>query len=185
MREKILLKSPGRPEPCVILTGMPGAGKSTVGKLLAQAVTWAYLDTDHLIEAIYARRLQEVTDAMSKEQFLDTESAVILTLRANRAIIGTGGSVVYREATMRHLKSLGTIVYLSAPLETIKERVARNPDRGLAIAPGQTMEDLFAEREALYKRWADVVCDTGSNSPQGCADELCQKLFKNGMLSAC
>ena len=63
--------------------------------------------------------------------------------------------------------------------------MARNPDRGLAIAPGQTIEDLFAEREALYKRWADLVCDTGSNSPQGCADELCRKLFKNGMLSAC
>ena len=133
------MKVPGLTEDkCVTLIGMAGAGKSTVGRAVAERLGWAYVDTDHLIESTYGARLQDVTDALDKERFLDV----------------TGGSVVYRPEAMRYLTSLGPVVFLDVPLPLILERISRKPDRGLAIAPGQTVEDLFREREALYRQWA-------------------------------
>lgn len=139
---------------CVTLIGMAGAGKSTVGRAVAERLGWASVDTDYLIESAYGARLQDVTDRLDKETFLDVECRVILSLRMQRAVLATGGSVVYRSEAMRYLSSLGPVVFLDVPLPTILERLARKPDRGLAIAPGQTVEDLFREREALYRQWA-------------------------------
>ena len=149
------MKVPGLTEGnCVTLIGMAGAGKSTVGRAVAERLGWASVDTDYLIEATYGARLQDVTDALDKEAFLDVEARVILSLRMQRTVLATGGSVVYRPEAMRYLVSLGPVVFLDVPLPLILERIARKPDRGLAIAPGQTVEDLFREREALYRRWA-------------------------------
>lgn len=145
---------------CVTLIGMAGAGKSTIGRKLAERLGWAQVDTDFLIEAAYGVRLQTVADALSKEEFLDMEGAVIRTLRVRRAVLSTGGSVIYRAEAMRHLKAMGPVVYLDVRLPVILERISRKPDRGLAIAPGQTVEDLFREREALYRQWADVAVPT-------------------------
>ena len=140
------MKVPGLTEDkCVTLIGMAGAGKSTVGRAVAERLGWAYVDTDHLIESTYGARLQDVTDALDKERFLDVEARVIQSLRMQRAVLATGGSVVYRPEAM---------VFLDVPLPLILERISRKPDRGLAIAPGQTVEDLFREREALYRQWA-------------------------------
>ena len=138
-----LVAAPARLAPCIILIGMAGAGKSTVGGVLARELGWAFLDSDHLIEALYGARLQDVTDALGKEAFLDAECTVIRAIKANRTVIGTGGSVVYREEAMRHLAKLGPIVHLDLPLAVIEERIARNPQRGLAIAPGQTLPTSF------------------------------------------
>ena len=149
------MKVPGLTEDkCVTLIGMAGAGKSTVGRAVAERLGWAYVDTDHLIESTYGARLQDVTDALDKERFLDVEARVIQSLRMQRAVLATGGSVVYRPEAMRYLTSLGPVVFLDVPLPLILERISRKPDRGLAIAPGQTVEDLFREREALYRQWA-------------------------------
>ena len=143
------MKVPGLTEDkCVTLIGMAGAGKSTVGRAVAERLGWAYVDTDHLIESTYGARLQDVTDALDKERFLDVEARVIQSLRMQRAVLATGGSVVYRPEAMRYLTSLGPVVFLDVPLPLILERISRKPDRGLAIAPGQTVEDLFREREA-------------------------------------
>ena len=164
-----LLTSPSRPAPCVILIGMAGAGKSTVGSLLARELGWAFLDSDHVMEALYGARLQDITDALDKESFLDLEAAVICSIRAHRTVIGTGGSVVYREAAMRHLAGLGSLVHLDVSLSVIEERIARNPERGLAIAPGQTLADIFHEREALYARWRQLHCLCQNRSARQCA----------------
>ena len=145
--------------PCVVLIGMAGAGKSTVGMALAQTLGWAFMDSDYLMEALYADRLQSVTDALSKEAFLDLEAVVLGSIRVQRTVIATGGSAVYRPQAMAHLATLGPVVFLDVPLETIEERIARNPDRGLAIAPGQTLADIFYEREALYNHYATLRCD--------------------------
>ena len=135
------MKVPGLTEDkCVTLIGMAGAGKSTVGRAVAERLGWA--------------RLQDVTDALDKERFLDVEARVIQSLRMQRAVLATGGSVVYPPEAMRYLTSLGPVVFLDVPLPLILERISRKPDRGLAIAPGQTVEDLFREREALYRQWA-------------------------------
>ena len=162
--------------PCVVLIGMAGAGKSTVGMALAQTLGWAFMDSDHLMEALYADRLQAVTDALSKEAFLDLEAVVLGSIRVQRTVIATGGSAVYRPRTMEHLASLGPIVFLDVPMETIEERVARNPDRGLAIAPGQTLADIFYEREALYKHYATLRCDARQKTPQQCARWIAEHL---------
>lgn len=147
---------------CLTLIGMAGAGKSTVGRAVADLLGWAYVDTDYLIEATYGARLQDVTDALDKETFLDVESRIILSLRMQRTVLATGGSVVYREEAMRCLTALGPVVFLDVPLGVILERIARKPDRGLAIAPGQTVEDLFRERESLYRRWATCRVEPGN-----------------------
>ena len=163
------VKSPARAAPCVVLIGMAASGKTTVGKILAESLNWAFLDSDHLIEAIYGRRLQDITDELGKERFLDVEGTILSSIRANRAVIGTGGSAVYRDEAMRHLKTLGTVVYLDVPFETIERRIARNPQRGLAIAPGQTLADLFLEREERYRQLADLLCSASNGNARQCA----------------
>lgn len=162
--------------PCVILIGMPGVGKTTIGKLLARELQWAFMDTDAALEALYAAPLQSVTDALGKESFLSAECSLICSLRLNRCVIATGGSVVYQKKAMQHLGKLGPIVHVYAPFETIEARVAEKPDRGIAIGPGQTLADLYAEREALYKKYAVLKCDSERLAPEECARFLAQHL---------
>ena len=161
---------------CITIIGMAGAGKSTVGKQLARLLDWKLMDTDQLIESVYGVPLQDITDALGKDAFLDAEAVVICSIRAQRVVLATGGSVVYRENAMAHLRSLGPIAYLDVPLPVILERIARNPLRGLAIAPGQSVEDLFRERETLYTRYADCTVDAGALLPEACAKAILKQL---------
>lgn len=154
--------------PCITIIGMAGTGKSTVGKALAHHLNWAFVDTDHIIEAAYAAKLQDVADSLSKEEFLDVEASIVQSCFFNRTVIATGGSVVYREKTMEHLATLGIRVYLKVDLDLILERIAKNPERGLAIAPGQTIEELFHERELLYQKYADITLDAKTMLPKDC-----------------
>lgn len=158
--------------PCITLVGMPGSGKSTVGLALAQHLRWGFVDSDSVVEATYGVPLQKITDVMTKEEFLDVEATVIASLRLFRVVIATGGSVVYREKAMQHLHSLGPVVHLHAELATIEERIARKPDRGLAIAPGQTIADIYAERQALYARHAQCRINADSLSPEECVQAI-------------
>lgn len=162
--------------PSIIIIGMAGAGKSTIGKALAHYLNWAFVDTDNIIEANYATKLQNVADKLSKEEFLDTEATIIQSIYFNRTVIATGGSVVYREKAMEHLAKLGVIVHLKVDLNLIIERIAKNPDRGLAIAPGQTIEDLFYEREKLYQKYANITFEAKNLTPKDCVLELVKKL---------
>ena len=158
-----------RDEWCISLIGMAGAGKTTIGKLAASALGWAFADSDHIIESAYAAPLQKISDALGKDAFIDMEAEIVGGLRLSRTVLATGGSVVYRASAMEHLRTMGPVVYLKAHIGVILERIARNPERGLAIAPGQTVEDLFREREALYERYATVTVDTTGLSPEECA----------------
>lgn len=151
-------------QPCIALIGMAASGKTTIGKALAKHLGWAHVDADAVIEAQYGVSLQTLAESMTKEAFLDCEATVIKSLRLQRTVLSTGGSVVYRPEAMKHLQKLGPIVRLSVELPEILERIARKPDRGLAIAPGQTIEDLVAERELLYIQWADHTIETAGNS---------------------
>lgn len=169
---------PALEQGCITLIGMAGAGKTTIGRLVARSLDWAFVDSDHVIEAVFAAPLQSIADAMSKEAFIDVEAEIVSALRLSRTVVATGGSVVYRQKTMEHLATLGPVVYLDVPRQTVFERIARNPDRGLAIAPGQTLEDLFAEREALYRRYATVRVELASLSPSESADLVLEKLSR-------
>ncbi len=175
-------KAQSHKTPCITLIGMPGVGKSTVGTSLAKELSWSFVDSDYVIESIYGVPLQKVADALSKEEFLDMEMQVVASLRLFRTVIATGGSVVYRETAMAHLRSLGPIVYLRAPLDMLLERIARNPDRGIAIAPGQTIEDLFKERTALYEAYAHCTLDVNDFTPEECAQHIVHVLRTDNLL---
>jgi shikimate kinase len=171
-----LMTPPSHPSPCIILIGMAASGKSTVGKELARELAWAFLDSDHLIEATYGQPLQTILESLGKESFLRVESALLCTLKVSRTVIATGGSVVYREETMLHLASLGTIVHLDVAWPVIEQRLIRNPQRGLVIAKEQTLANLFNERRSLYRRWGGVRVPAHAESPKEYAKRIIQEL---------
>ena len=156
---------PGKvgPQGCISIVGMAAAGKTTLGRALAAHIGWPQIDTDNVIEATYGARLQNITDKLDKESFLDLEGEIISRLNVRRCIISTGGSAVYRDFAIQHLKSLGPIVYISVPLPIILERFARKPERGMAMNPGQTIEELYAERARLYEAAADFTLQGGKS----------------------
>ena len=115
-----------------------------------------------------------MTDALGKEAFLDAECTVIRAISANRR--SSAPAAWSERGAMRYLAKLGPIVHLDLPLAVIEERIARNPQRGLAIAPGQTLADIFREREALYAAWADLRCDSQGKNPRECAQWILRHL---------
>jgi len=157
---------------CVSLIGMAGAGKSTLGRLLAEKLGWAHLDTDRLIESYYGLPLQELLDSMGLKDFLKAEETLVSMLSVRRTVISTGGSVIYGPAAMERLKLLGPVVHLSISLETFLGRVGDAGNRGLAIAPGLTREDLFRERQPLYQAAADFTLPTDTTDRKASLERL-------------
>lgn len=145
----------------VILIGMPGSGKSSTGVLLAKTICYDFTDTDVLIQNREQRLLQNIIDEDGIDRFLDIEERTILSFGCNRCVIATGGSAVLRDRAMNHLKKHGTVVYLETDLETITSRIRNISTRGIALAAGQTLADLYAMRIPLYERYADITieCD--------------------------
>jgi shikimate kinase len=139
----------------IILIGMPGAGKSTIGVLLAKASSRAFVDTDLVVQASEGRRLQAIIDQFGIEKFLEIEERCVMKLRPENAVIATGGSVIYREPAMMHLKKIGDVVFLNVSVNTLKKRLANSADRGIVAGRGQTLEMLFRERLTLYEKYAD------------------------------
>ena len=174
-----IFDSPPR-QPCVTLIGMAGAGKSTVGRLVAAGLGFAHLDTDDLICAAYARPLQETYEYLGRERFLAAEEELVAGLDVTRSVISTGGSVVYGPRAMARLKGLGPVVHLHADLDSVASRVAQNPHRGLCIAPGQTLAELCAEREPLYRAAADFILDSCALTPRECAADILDWLAGRG-----
>lgn len=160
----------------IILIGMPGSGKSTLGVLLAKRLGWDFLDTDLLIQHREGRRLQDILDRDGFEILRDREADALATVSGTRQVISTGGSAVYRERGMARLKSIGTIVHLDASIATIRTRVRNWDSRGIAAPPGTTLEQLHAERSALYRRWADLTLPVDSGTQESLADELATRL---------
>lgn len=151
---------------------MPASGKTTLGALLAKKLDFAFMDTDNLIESLYASPLQNITDLLGKEKFLVLEGQVIQSISAQNCVIATGGSAIYSPAAISFLKNLGPLIYITAPLNIIEERIALNPMRGIAIAPGQSLQDLYNERKELYLKSADFSCDTYNKTPEECAQDI-------------
>lgn len=156
-------------EGCVTLIGMAGAGKSTVGRALAERLGWAHMDTDHLVEAAFGRPLQDIFDSLGREDFILAEEDIVARIGVKRTVISTGGSVIYGARAVATLSELGPLVYLDPGAEATCERVGGAQGRGLAIAPGQTVEDLYKERKPLYERAARFTVDTAAQSPEDCA----------------
>ena len=143
----------------LVLIGMPASGKSTVGVILAKELKYRFLDTDLLIQEQTDHTLTELIARRGMDGFLKLEEEALCGVEARRTVIATGGSAVYGERAMAHLREIGTIVYLRHRFEVIDSRLTNITTRGVVMAPGHTLHDLFLERTPLYERWADVTID--------------------------
>lgn len=143
----------------VVLIGMPGAGKSTVGVVLAKILGYKFVDTDLVIQEKEGRLLKEIIADEGNDGFLEIEDRINAQLEAEDSVIAPGGSVVYGENAMRHFKDIATVVYLKAPYETINERLSNLEGRGVVLKEGQTLKNLYDERCVLYEKYADVIVD--------------------------
>lgn len=159
---------------CIVLIGMPGAGKSSLGVLLAKATMKDFVDTDMIIQLRANQSLQSIVDNSGYLTLRELEEVVLLDLSVQQHVIATGGSAVYSEKGMAHLKTLGPIVYLRVSLEELKRRVKDFPTRGIAAIPGKTLDDLYAERCPLYEKYADITIDCDGKTAEQVVEEIVQ-----------
>jgi shikimate kinase len=158
----------------VILIGMPGSGKSTVGVVLAKQTARGFIDTDVIIQTSQGRSLQDIVDRDGYMVLRRLEEETLLRISFRNHVIATGGSAVYSEAAMVHLKSDGFIVFLDTDLRTLKTRIHDFGTRGLAKSPGQSLDDLYRERLPLYRKYADLVVGCSNLSHE----EVCAKIIE-------
>ena len=158
----------------VVLIGMPGAGKSTVGILLAKEMGLDFVDTDISIQVRESKTLQQITDQSGYLVLRDIEEQVLLAEKIIGKVVSTGGSAVYSEAGMTHLAQDSVVVFLDVPLAALEARISNFSSRGIARHPGQSFDDLFAERSVLYHRYANICVDCSTLS----IDEVLQKTLR-------
>jgi shikimate kinase len=147
------------PRDNLVLIGMPGVGKSSVGVLLAKATSRDFLDTDVLIQSREGRSLQAIMDAEGPAAFIRLEERYLLEIDRGGCVIATGGSAVYSPAAMSHLAARGRVIYLWLPLDVLAERITNMGTRGIVKEPHQTLAAIFEERSPLYGRWAQAAID--------------------------
>ena len=148
----------------IVLIGMPGVGKSTAGVILAKVLGYSFTDADLLIQEREKRLLKEIIAYEGVDGFIKIENDVLAGINAERTVIATGGSAVYGAGAMKHLKEIGTVVYLSLPYEDLTRRLGDIKGRGVVLRDGQTLKDLYEERRVLYEKYADIIVDeTGLN----------------------
>ncbi len=150
----------------IVLIGMPGAGKSTIGILLAKTLTKDFVDTDVLIQRQVGSSLQDIVDTQGYEALRAVERQVLLELQCEQTVIATGGSAVYAQDAMQMLKQSGLVVFIDVPLQELRERIHNMDSRGIAKKPGQDFDALFQERWILYKEFADFRISAGSHSQE-------------------
>jgi shikimate kinase len=160
----------------IVLIGMPGCGKSTVGVLLAKRLGRYFLDTDVLIQVAHEKSLHELIAEGGMEAFCRIEQDYVTCIDIKNAVIATGGSVVYYESSMRSLQNDGILVYLQLPLENLKKRLGDLDTRGVVIDPGQTLERLYEKRTPLYEQWAEVTVNLSGLGHDASVEAILKKL---------
>ena len=162
----------------IVLIGMPGAGKSTVGVLLAKALSRDFLDTDVYIQAKQGRTLLEIIDQDGLPAFCRIEERHVRSLQCRTSVIATGGSVVYSPAAMARLRASGIIIHLHLDLAALEKRLTNLSSRGVVMSPGQTLPELFAEREPLYRKNADLTIDCAGFSHEEIVGMMVRRLSR-------
>ncbi len=162
----------------IVLIGMPGSGKSTSGVLLAKSLGLSFLDTDLLIQQQEGMLLQEIADSAGFAGFVDIEEKVISNLQASGCVISTGGSVVYGEKSMVHLKETGTVIFLDVSFPEIMRRIQNISTRGIALKEGQSLENLYEERRPLYEKYADITVTGDHKTIEELVTEITERLQK-------
>lgn len=143
----------------IVLIGMPGAGKSTVGVVLAKILGYDFVDSDIVIQQQTGKKLCEILSEQGLEGFLAIENRVNAELETDKTVIATGGSVVYGKEAMEHLKTIGTVIYLRLSCDSIERRLGDLRHRGVAMKEGETLRELYEERSVLYEKYADRILD--------------------------
>ncbi len=148
----------------LILIGMPGVGKSTVGVILAKLIGYRFIDTDLVIQQHENKLLKDIIDSEGIDGFLEAENSIVSGISCENSVIATGGSVVYGKKAMEHLCDIGIVVYLKLDYRKLRYRLGNIKNRGVVIRKGQRFYDLYAERCPLYEKYADITVDeTGKN----------------------
>ena len=143
----------------IVLIGMPGVGKSTIGVVLAKVLGYQFVDADLLIQEAEGKLLSELIEENGTDGFIEIENRVNSQIQTHRSVIATGGSVVYGKEAMEPLKSIGTVVYLKQNLRVLQRRLRNLKGRGVVLKEGQTLVDLYKERTVLYEKYADITVD--------------------------
>ena len=151
----------------IVMIGMPGSGKSTLGLALAEQIGYTFVDVDRVIEAETGKLLKEIIAEQGDDGFLKVEEEINASLQAERTVFAPGGSVIYGPKAMEHLKEIATIVYLKVPFEELEKRLGNLQERGVVLKDGMTLRDLYNERLPYYHRYAEVIMDeTGKDFEQ-------------------
>ena len=143
----------------IVLIGMPGVGKSTVGVILAKEKGYQFIDADLLIQKREKRLLKEIIAQEGVDGFIQIENQVNASIETEHTVIATGGSVVYGKEAMEHLKEIDTVVYLKLSYGALRKRLGNLKNRGVVLRDGQTLRDLYEERVVLYEKYADIIID--------------------------
>ena len=160
----------------MILIGMPGSGKSTIGVVLAKLLGKHFCDTDLLLQKHCGKKLQEIIRTEGADAFFRYEEEVLSSLDCTDTVVATGGSAVYSDKAMQHLKASGVCVYLQVDADEIARRLANFSDRGVVIGDGMTIADLYAERKLLYERYADLTVSAEGGSVYDVAKAIADKV---------
>lgn len=156
----------------VVLIGMPGSGKSTVGVLLAKSLVMSFVDTDLLIQRKFSKSLCDIIEADGVDAFIEKENGVIAETEFENSVIATGGSAVYGKEAMQKLKGNSVVVYLKVDCRELEKRINNIHTRGIAMKDGTTVSQLYSLRAGLYERYADFTLDCTSLSPEECVEKI-------------
>ena len=159
----------------IVLIGMPGVGKSTVGVILAKVLGYQFVDADLVIQQQEGKLLCEIIEEVGTEGFIEVENRINASLNVTNSIIATGGSVVYGKEAMEHLQSIGRVVYLKVSYETLEKRLADIKGRGVVLKEGQDLKALFEERSPLYEKYADIEISEGTLG----VEQTVEKIIEN------
>ena len=160
----------------VVLIGMPGAGKSTIGVVLAKNLGISFMDSDLVIQEQEGKKLHELISEHGLEGFIEIEDRVNASLQPKKAAIATGGSVVYGKNAMEHLNEIGTVIYLKLSYESIEDRLGDLTERGVVLRESQTLKDLYEERVPLYEKYANIVIDCDEKNIREIVTEIAKRL---------
>lgn len=161
----------------VILIGMPGAGKSTIGVVLAKSLGYKFIDSDLVIQEKEGKLLYEIISEVGDDGFREIENRVNASIEMTKTVLATGGSAVYGKEAMEHLRKVGKIVYLKQNYDEIKNRLGDLSKRGVSIKKGQTLKDLYDERVPLYEDYADIEIDCTNKQLKDIVKEIKARLF--------
>jgi len=162
----------------IVLIGMPGVGKSTVGVILAKVLGYQFVDSDLVIQKEEGKLLKEIIAEVGPEGFIEVENRINASLEAEHSVIATGGSVVYGKEAMQHLKKIGTVVYLALPFAEIDKRLCDIKGRGVVLKDGQDLKALYEERTLLYEAYADIQIDESGLNIEETIEKIVETIQK-------